>query len=144
MILSNGKQIAVGDKASLAQIATELKTRRLADISGDYNPIHLNHEYASKTPFKKCIAHGLFCLGMISNVIGMILPGEGTIFVNERLDYKLPVFMGDRIETKIEITKIIEEKNFVEVDIKCLNQHGDIVMEGTSLLKMLEINNVNN
>ena len=136
MTLDNGKIIKVGDTESVTRVATEAITKSFAELTGDYNPIHFDTEYALNTPFKKCITHGLFCLGTISYVIGMLLPGEGSVFVNEKLDYKAPVYMGESITTSVEIKNIVEEKALVEVYIKCYND-SKVVLEGTSLLKMI-------
>ncbi|NLD19028.1 MAG: MaoC family dehydratase [Clostridiales bacterium] len=137
MVGSNDKIIKVGDRASCTKTATEDVVKSLTLISEDFNPIHIDKGYAENTKFGRCIAHGLFCLGMISKIIGMDMPGEGSIFLNEKLNYKHPVYIGDTVTAYVEIEKIIEEKSLIEVKIECINQKGIIVMDGTSLLKLI-------
>lgn len=131
------EQLSVGDKAVSKRTVTKELIKKMADISDDFNPIHLDESYAAKTQFKKCIAHGLFCIGLISKIIGMELPGEGSVFVNEKLNYRNPVFVGDEITASIEILSIEKKKSLVEVGICCINQNKQIVMDGTSLLKLI-------
>lgn len=96
----------VGQRAQMKAIATEDIINTLAEVSGDRNPVHLDEQYVQNTIFKKRIAHGLFCLGMISNLIGTVMPGDGAIFINEVSNYKWPVYIDDEIETVVEITEI--------------------------------------
>ena len=137
MELSRTRNFSVGQKASFTKIATVEIVKQLAQISGDFNPIHFDENYAAQTKFGQCIAHGLFCLGMISKVIGMELPGKGTIFVNERLDYKSPVYINDTITAEVKIISIDECKHLIEVEIKCSNQDNTVVLDGTCLLKLI-------
>ena len=74
---------------------------------------------------------------MVSKLIGMELPGTGTIFINEKLEYKKPVYVGDIITAIVEVVDIVESKRILEVYIKCVNQSEDIVLDGTSLLKII-------
>lgn len=128
----------VGDKACYTRMVTSDLIAELADVSEDYNPLHIDAEYASKTVFGAKIAHGLFCIGLISRVIGMQLPGEGSVFVNEKLNYRKPVYVGDSITAHVEIISINEKRLFVEVQIRCVNQKDEVVMDGTSLLKIMK------
>lgn len=137
MIVGVNKKIEVGDKACIKEIVTKEIVERYCEISGDYNPIHWDSEYTNSTFFGRCIAHGLFCLGMISKLIGMELPGAGAIFINERLEYKRPCYINDTITASVEISEIIEKKRLVKVSICCTNQENDVVLEGDSLLKVI-------
>lgn len=103
--------------------------------SGDNNPIHISDEYASKTRFGRRIAHGLICLGMVSNVVGNKLPGEGSILLNQSIDYLKPVFIGDIIKCNVEIEGI--ERTNCYLKYLCTNQDDDIVLQGKIKLKYL-------
>lgn len=129
--------LKIGDKVSMKRIATEDVVIKFAEISGDNNPVHLSEEYASKTIFGSRIAHGLFCLGMVSNLIGMQLPGEGSILVNESVKYRKPVYINDEIETTVEVTDFIYEKNKVIMSISCVNQKGEVVLDGVTEVKVV-------
>ncbi len=89
-------------------------------ISGDINPVHLNHEFASETMFEGRIAHGMLIASFISTVIGTKLPGPGCIYVGQSLRFKAPVKTGDTITARVTVTKLIPEKKFVELRTVCI------------------------
>lgn len=100
-----------------------------AGISGDINPVHLNHEFASETMFQGRIAHGILTASFISTVIGTKLPGPGCIYVNQTLRFKAPVKSGDTVTAVATVTKLIPEKRFVELKTQCLVK-GRVVIDG--------------
>lgn len=133
----NGNEIIIGTKASeQIQVTMEI-VKAYAEISGDNNPIHLNKEYAENSFFKGMIAHGLFCLGMVSKIIGTVMPGEGSVFLNERIDYNKPAYIGDTITTTIEVIEIREDRRILDLKIDCINQKNESIMSGTTLVKMI-------
>ena len=113
---------SVGDTASTIRIVSEEIILEFANVSRDMNPVHLDDAYAEKTIFKKRIAHGLLCTSMVSEVLGMQLPGPGTILIEEHFYYKNAVYIGDEIVARGEITKIIKEKNFIELAFTCIKK----------------------
>lgn len=127
----------IGDQVSMKKLVTGELVNQFAEISGDRNPVHLSEEYAKKTIFGARIAHGLFCLGMVSNLIGTQLPGEGSILVKENIKYKRPVFLNDEIETTVTITGFIKEKNKVLMSICCKNQKNEVVLDGDTEVKVV-------
>ncbi len=129
--------LKIGDSAQLSRKVTTDDVQNMANISGDSNPIHLNEEYAATTFFEKRIAHGLFCLGMVSNLLGTKLPGKGTVLVNETIDYKRAVYHGDTITTTITITAIISEKDMADFNFICVNQNDELVTDGTARIKII-------
>lgn len=135
--MSKCDSFKVGDKASIKKIATSETVIKLAEISGDKNPVHLDDVYAASTVFGKRIAHGLFCLGMISNLLGTQLPGNGTVLVSEVINYKRPVFIDDVIETTVEIDEIIAEKNKIKMSFSCINQNDVVVLYGYAIVKIM-------
>lgn len=98
-------------------------------ISGDINPLHLNHEFASETIFEGRIAHGMLVASFISMVIGTKLPGPGCIYVNQNLRFKAPVKAGDTVTARITVTKLIPEKKFVELKTIC-TVNDKVVVDG--------------
>ena len=124
------KNFKVGDTASMIAEVTDKVIAEWADLTGDYNPVHMDDEYAEKTRFKKRIVHGLFCQGMVSNLIGNVLPGNGSILINEKINYNRPVYIGDRIECICTINNIIEDKNRFIIGFDCINQNGKNVLDG--------------
>ena len=98
-------------------------------ISGDINPVHLNHEFASETVFEERIAHGMLTASFISTVVGTKLPGPGCIYVNQTLRFKAPVRAGDTVNARVTVTKLVPEKKFVELKTVC--SVGDkVVVDG--------------
>ena len=132
-----GKTIAelrAGDFAEFAKTVTEADIILYAGITGDLNPAHINEEYAKNTFFKTRIAHGMLCAGFISAAIGTGLPGPGTIYIRQELDFKAPVHIGDTITARVEVSEINTEKNRVVLKTSCTNQGGGLVIDGQALV----------
>ncbi len=122
--------IQVGDFATFSKTISESDVYMYAGISGDLNPAHVNQVEAEKGMFKERIAHGMLTASFISTVLGMHLPGPGTIYLGQELSFKRPVKFGDTIEAKVEVIEKIEEKNRLILRTTCTNQHGEIVIDG--------------
>lgn len=129
-------EIRLGDEATLERAITESDVLDMARISGDYNPIHIDDEYANETIFGSRIAHGLFCCGMISAILGNQLPGIGTIILSEEIKFMFPVYIGDIITAKVTVNSINVVKKHIELVLECKNQNGKVVMKGTTLVKL--------
>lgn len=130
------EEIKIGAKASSVNLVTDEKIKIFAEISGDDNPIHLDDEFAKNSIFKKRIAHGLYVSSYISALIANKLPGRGTIYINQNLNFLAPVFIDDRITTELEVMRIKEEKRIVFLNTKCFNQDGKLVIDGTAIVKV--------
>ena len=124
------QEIKVGDKAQFAKTISEADVYLYAGITGDFNPAHINAEYAKETFFKTRIAHGMLTAGFISTVLGNFLPGPGTIYLHQDLRFKAPVHMGDTIQAVVEVIDVNEDKNRVRLKTTCTNQEGTIVLSG--------------
>lgn len=123
------EELEVGMCDFYGKTVTEADVVMFAGISGDTNPVHLNHEFASKTLFEGRIAHGMLTASFISTVIGTKLPGPGCIYVNQSLRFKAPVKTGDTVVTRVTVGKLIAERRFVE--LACLCTVGErVVLEG--------------
>ncbi len=125
-------QLEVGQKVSFTKTVTEADVYNYAGVSGDFNPAHMNEEYAKNTAFKTRIAHGMLSAGFISAVLGTKLPGPGTIYLNQDLRFTKPVHFGDTITATITVEELIKEKNRAILKTVCTNQDGDVVVEGTA------------
>lgn len=123
-------ELKVGDKDYVQKTITETDVYLYAGISGDLNPAHINEEYAKNTFFKGRIAHGMLTAGLISAVLGMKLPGPGTIYLAQELKFTAPVRIGDTIKAEAEVIEIIEEKNRIKIKTTCTNQKGEVVLDG--------------
>lgn len=123
-------ELRVGDRAYVQKTISETDVYLYAGITGDLNPAHINEEYAKNTFFKERIAHGMLTAGLISAVLGMKLPGPGTIYLGQELKFTAPVKIGDTIKAKAEVIEIIKEKNRVKIKTTCTNQKDEIVLDG--------------
>ena len=120
----------IGDHASVTKTVSETDVYLFAGITGDLNPAHTNEVAASKTMFKTRIAHGMLGAGFISAVLGMYLPGPGTIYMGQELKFTKPVHIGDTVTATATVEEIILEKNRVILDTTVVNQDGEIVIKG--------------
>lgn len=127
-------ELAIGQKASLSKTISESDIYTFAGITGDFNPAHVNQKYASDSFFGERIAHGILCAGLISAVFGTQLPGPGSIYLSQTLDFKAPVHIGDTITANVMVKKTDTEKNRVTFDTVCQNQEGVIVIAGEACL----------
>jgi 3-hydroxybutyryl-CoA dehydratase len=123
-----------GDKAEFTKTISEADVYLFAGVTGDLNPAHVNETYAKTTFFKTRIAHGMLLGGLISTVIGTQLPGPGTIYVRQELDFLGPVRFGDTVTACVEIIEILAEKNRVRLKTTCVNQDGKPVVGGVALV----------
>ena len=115
-------------EASITKEITEKDIIQFANISGDFNRIHLDENYAKNTRFKKRIAHGMYISRFISSIIANKLPGEGSIYLSQTLNFLNPVYIGDYITTSVKIITI--KKNIYTLECKCVNQNKDLIIEG--------------
>ncbi len=124
------QELEIGDSAQISKTITEGDIDLFARATGDFNPVHLDQAYAEKTMFKGRIAHGLLSVGLLSTVLGNILPGHGTIYLSQEVKFLAPVRIGDTIIAKVEIIELIPEKNRAKFRTTCMNQDGKIVVDG--------------
>jgi 3-hydroxybutyryl-CoA dehydratase len=127
-------ELKVGQKASFTKTITEADVYLFAGVTGDINPAHINEEYAKNTLFKGRIAHGMLSAGLISAVLGVHLPGPGTIYMKQDLKFKAPVRFGDTITAEAVVKEIIADKGRVVLTTTCVNQEGTVVTEGEALV----------
>ncbi len=131
------QEINVGDTADFTKSITGYDVYSFAGVTGDFNPAHINTEFASETSFGKTIAHGILSIGFISNVLGTQLPGPGSITVGQVCDFRKPVYIGDTITATVEVTKKDEARNRVWLHTWCTNQRGEVVVDGEA--KMMPV-----
>jgi 3-hydroxybutyryl-CoA dehydratase len=106
---------------------------KFAQASTDFNPVHLDEDYASKTIFKKRIAHGFLIGSFISAVLGNDFPGNGTIYLSQLMKFKAPVYLNDTIKVYVEIVEFME-KGRLKIATRCINQDGIIVIDGEAVV----------
>jgi uncharacterized OB-fold protein len=127
-------ELEVGMSASFTKTISETDVYLFAGISGDFNPMHLNEEFAKTTPFGTRIAHGALPQSLIAPVLGMKLPGLGTVALEITCRFKAPTYFGDTVTATGEISEKIEKKRWVKMALTWTNQKGEIVAEGSALV----------
>ena len=126
------KEIQVGDSASIERIISLEDIEFFSNLTGDKNPLHVDQSFAEKAKFGARVAHGMLTSSFISTLIGMTLPGEGSIITNISLDFRKPVFIGDSLCTTIEVIKKIDLSKQVVIKLAVCNQHSKAVITGTA------------
>lgn len=134
MIGKTMEEIAVGDMDEITKTVSETDVYLYAGITGDFNPAHLNEEYARQSFFKERIAHGMLTAGLISAVIGVKLPGPGTIYLKQQLTFLAPVHFNDTITAQVRVIEKIVDKNRVRLETICTNQSGKQVLVGEAVV----------
>jgi len=113
------EQIEIGMTESVNKVITKEDIIKFADISGDTNPIHLSESYAETTRYKKNIAHGLMCTSYFSGIFGTKLPGLGSIYVSQNINFKRPIYIGDEVIVTVKVVDIDEQKKRVKFTTQC-------------------------
>lgn len=134
MIGKTIQELKVRETAAFAKTISETDIYLYAGITGDFNPAHINEEYAKNTFFKTRIAHGMIAAGLISTLLGTKLPGPGTIYLQQSLNFLAPVRIGDTITARVEIIEMETEKNRVRLKTVCLNQDGTEILDGEAVV----------
>lgn len=127
-------EIYVGQTASLTKTITERDVQDFARLSLDVNPVHLNKNYARHTRFGRRIAHGFLTAGLVSAVLGTRLPGPGSIYLSQFLQFKAPVYHGDTITARVEVTAIRPERKILTLRTDVYNQNGTLILTGESVI----------
>jgi len=139
MKVSKYSDMELGQSAEVVHVITEDDIQKFGDLSGDYNPVHFNEEWAKTTMFGSRIAHGILTASFISAAIGMHLPGPGTIYMSQSMRFMAPVRIGDKITTRVEVINLNDEKERVTLKTTCKNQDGIIVLDGEALIGFMRM-----
>lgn len=126
-----------GDKATKIASFSMDDVVKFALLSGDNNPIHLDENYASKSIFKKPIVHGILVSGLFSSIIANDLPGQGSIYLHQSLDFKAPVFHNQKIKATVEVLLVKSEKNIYTLETICSDfDTGKLLIEGKAIVML--------
>ncbi len=126
--------LKIGDNSSRTVRITDEQIRAFAQASGDANPIHLDEAHAAKTRFGRRIAHGMLTASFISTILGNDMPGPGTIYLQQDVKFKAPVFIGDEITATVEVIKYRQDRRIATFRTTCTNQDGNLVLEGEAVV----------
>jgi 3-hydroxybutyryl-CoA dehydratase len=124
----------IGEQASFTKTVTEADVTTFAGLIGDFNPLHVDAEYARKSRFGRRIAHGMLSGGLISAVLGNRLPGPGSIYLSQQIEFLAPVYIGDTITALVEVIAWRPDKRIITLKTDCLNQDQKQVVTGKAVL----------
>ena len=127
------EDLELGMEASFAKTVTAADILAFAEVTGDWNPVHLDTEYAAKTVFREPIAHGMLTAGYISAVFGSQMPGPGAIYVSQTLNFRAPVRIGDQVVARVTVMELYPAKRRARFDCVC-EVAGKTVLEGEAVL----------
>ena len=127
-------EMRVGQSAQISKTISESDVYLFAGITGDFNPAHVDEEYASKTFFETRVAHGMLTASFISTIVGTMLPGPGSIYVSQEVNFLVPVKIGDTITTTAKVAELLTEKKHVRLKTYCTNQDGTVVIDGQAVV----------
>jgi 3-hydroxybutyryl-CoA dehydratase len=126
----------VGKQARVSKTISESDVELFAGITGDFNPVHINQVEAEKSILGGRVVHGILVTGLISAVIGMQLPGPGTIYMEQDTEFLKPVKIGDTVTAIVTLEKVLnEEKGILELRTEVYNQHEEKVINGRAVVK---------
>ena len=130
--------IVVGEMCTLTIAITEDLVNQFAQLTGDYNALHMDLVYARTTPFKGRVAHGMLTGSFVSTLIGMHLPGHGALWLSQNFEFIAPVRIGDTVHLRGEVTRKSESQGIVYLQVEAKTQSGLLVLKGEGKVKILE------
>lgn len=113
---------------------SQAEVKKFAEVTGDFNPVHLDADYAAQTPFKKPILHGFLSGSIFSKVFGTMYPGEGTIYLEQAMAFRRPMFVDVNYKAKFKIIACDEEKGTMVVACRILDEEDKVCLEGNAKL----------
>lgn len=131
------KDIQIGTHDSITKTISEEDVNTFAQVSGDFNPIHLNEDFAAKSMFKKRIAHGMLTSSLISSVLGTKLPGANTLYLSQNLKFLAPVYIGDTITATATVTEKRDDKKILTLETTITKSDGTKVVTGSAIVKKM-------
>lgn len=120
----------IGQEICEEKVFTSDDVNAFAQVSGDCNPIHLDEQYAKGSRFGRTIVHGILASSLISKMIGMDMPGEGSIYMEQKLQFRKPIYVGEKIVAKVKIVDI--QKNIYTLETNVYNMNDDCVIKGNA------------
>lgn len=130
------KTIKIGDKTFISKTFSEEDVFRFAGLSLDRNPLHLDKEFGRTSIFGHRVVHGMLVASLFSGLIGIELPGKGSIYLGQSLSFKNPVAIGEKVTASVEIIKIRADKPIVTLRTVCVDSEGKVVIEGEAVVKV--------
>ena len=136
--MSNEFSYKEGDGFFFDRFISAEDVKQFAGIVGDLNPIHIDAGFAEKSFFKKRIVHGAFLAGLISKILGMDFPGEGTVYISQNTMFKRPVYVDSTVRVEVKVTEVVAQKRRLVLDTHVLNSAGEVCLAGTATVWLPE------
>ncbi len=127
-------KLVVGQRASRELEVTEEQVRGYAEITGDFNPLHFDEEFARRTRFGRLMAQGGIATGLLHALVAMDMPGPGSVFVRQSWSFPAPVYIGDTLHAEAAVKSVREKRSMAELEFEVKNQDGDVVLRGDALV----------
>lgn len=127
-------EVKLGHVEEYKKIITKEDVKLFAKATGDFNPVHLDADFAANTMFKKPIAHGMLSGSLFSTIFGTIYPGEGSIYLKQSLTFIKPVYIDEELTVKAEVIRIDEAKKYVYFATTATDTTGDVVCKGEAVI----------
>jgi 3-hydroxybutyryl-CoA dehydratase len=124
------EQLEVGKTHETTITITEQMVENFARSTGDYNPLHMDGDYARGTIFNTRVAHGMLHAGLISGIVGTRFPGPGTIYLAQTFKFLKPIFIGDEVTYHLKVLEYFQEKNRLRLETVCINKRGETALTG--------------
>ena len=125
-------ELTVGQKARREMTVTSEMVAAYVEVAGDYNPLPFDNGFVSRTRFKGLIAQGGITTGLLHALIAMVMPGPGTVFVEQQWRFPKPVYVGDEIRAEATVTWVHESKPMATLDFEITNQQGEQILTGSA------------
>lgn len=128
-----------GDTAETTRKIEQADIDAFAEITGDHNPVHVDEAFAQRTRFGRRIAHGMLTASLISSVLANKLPGEGSVYLAQTLQFVAPVFSGDEVTARVTVKEVREGKPILKLETVCTNQRGETVIRGEATVLVSDV-----
>lgn len=127
-------KIEVGQKAQITRKFTERDVGQYSELSMDFNPVHLDPDFAAQSMFGQRIVHGMLVSSLFSGLLGKHLPGEGTIYLGQDIKFKKPVYLDQNITATVEVIEVRDDKPIITLATTCVNDEGETVVTGQAVV----------
>ena len=127
-------QYRVGERATARRRFGDEEVRRFAELSGDFNELHLDDAAAARSRFGRRLVHGMLTASLFTRLLGMELPGRGAIYLSQTLRFSAPVYVGDEVEAVVEVSGVDVARKRLTLSTTCRNEQGVVVVSGEALV----------
>lgn len=131
------EDLYLGLSYSMTKSFSSEEVEQFARISGDNNMLHVNKEYAENSMFHGCIVHGFLTGSLFSAIIGTKMPGPGSVYLGQNMNFKRPVYHGQKVTATVTVTEIRKDKPIVRLSTVCVNESGETVIDGEAIVKVI-------